>query len=99
MALIRSIKRSIKNFNSYERKIHCHMFVFILVSSHIMKGLLTRFACATLGNTEPRSSCPALTRLGCTKTVALSFGPVWPSHLSDKLLLSTSISLLRIKVK
>ena len=54
-------------------------FYIIILSSHIINGLLTGFAHAILRNTGPWSFSTALASSGCTKTAVLYFS-VWPSH-------------------
>ena len=58
-------------------------FYIIILSNHIINGLLTEFARAILRNTGPWSFSTALASSGCTKTAVLYFS-VWPSHPVNK---------------
>ena len=58
-------------------------FYIIILSSHIINGLLAGFARAILRNTGPWSFSTALASSGCTKTAVLYFS-VWPSHTVNK---------------
>ena len=65
-------------------------FYIIILSSHLINGLLTGFARALLRNTGPWSFSTALASSGCTKTAVLYFS-VWPSHpVSKPLVLMTA---------
>ena len=61
-------------------------FNIIILSSHIINGILTGFARAILRNTRPWSFSTALASSGRTKTAVLYFS-VWPSHPVNKPLL------------
>ena len=63
-------------------------FYIIILSSHIINGLLTGFARAILRNTGPWSFSTALASSGCTKTAVLYFS-VWPSHPVNKPLIQS----------
>ena len=58
----------------------------IILSSHIINGLLSGFALAILRNIGPWSFSTALAVSGCTKTAVLYFS-VRPSHPVNKPLL------------
>ena len=64
-------------------------FYIIILSSHIINGLLTGFARAILRNKGPWSFSTALASSGCTKTAVLYFS-VWPSHPVNKPLILIS---------
>ena len=82
--------RLLKKISVYE--FHMFWFYIIILSSHIINGLLTGFARAILGNTGPWSFSTALASSGCTKTAVLYFS-VWPSHPVNKPLVFLNINL------
>ena len=71
-------------------------FYIIILSSHIIIGLLTGFARTILRNTGPWSFSTALASSGCTKTAVLYFS-VWLSHPVNKPLIRV-INLNELKL-
>ena len=73
----------------------CFGFYIIILSSHIINGLLTGSARAILRNTGPSSFSTALASSGCTKTAVLYFS-VWPSHQVNEPLLLPCLQTIQV---